>query len=109
MSSIASLSFGSILLSFLWGMFLGGFYFGGLWLTVEKTVNSRYRILLFVASFILRFTVVVGGMYLVALVHWANLISCFVGLHFTRQILRKRGMGVSEMKQTILKQGCDGA
>ena len=67
------------------GLGLGAIFFGGLWWTVRKGAASRRPALWFVASLLLRLTVVLAGIYLVAGPHWDRLLLCLIG--FTAALL----------------------
>ncbi len=55
-----------LLLSFTAGLFLGAFYFGGLWLTLRRLPGSTQPALLALGSFLGRSAVCLLGFYLVA-------------------------------------------
>lgn len=49
----------------LWGLALGVFYFGGLWVTVQKMAVSKNPRVLMASSWLIRIGVVLPGMWLV--------------------------------------------
>lgn len=73
------------------GLLLGGIFFGGLWWTVRKGVTSRRPALLFVASFVLRTSIVLAGIYLVGRESgpqtWKPLLLCLLGFIVARFIV----------------------
>ena len=66
------------------GILLGIVFFGGLWLTVKKGVNSKTPALWFLASFILRIAIVLTGFYYVSQGHWQRLLICLFGFLIAR-------------------------
>lgn len=69
------------------GAALGVFFFGGLWFTVQKLVNTKTPGLLFLGSFILRMSIVVLGFYgVMQLVSWLNGLLCLFGFIVARVI-----------------------
>ncbi|MCW8796971.1 MAG: ATP synthase subunit I [Chlorobium sp.] len=81
------------------GIVLGTFFFGGLWLTVEKSTTSTRPWLWFPLSMVLRTVVVLGGLYLIAGEGWMSLLSSLAGftasrimvIHCTRRPLKTNG------------------
>lgn len=75
-------------LALLWasiaGLTFGAIFFGGLWWTVRRGAASRRPALWFAASLLLRLTVVLGGIYLVAGSHWERLLVCLIGFTAAR-------------------------
>jgi F1F0 ATPase subunit 2 len=102
MNELTHMSLMGFILSLIWGLLLGGIFFGGLWLTVQKTLDSSNRILLFILSFIGRFAVIALGMYLTLLFHWSYLITCFIGLLVTRRLFIKPGMAMLNPGQKVI-------
>lgn len=49
----------------LWGLVLGVFYFGGLWITVQKMAVSKNPKALMASSWLIRIGVVLPGMWMV--------------------------------------------
>lgn len=48
------------------GLLLGGFFFGGLWWTLRRALASPTAGLWFAASYLVRFAVLAGGLYVLA-------------------------------------------
>ncbi|MGA7595080.1 MAG: ATP synthase subunit I [Gallionella sp.] len=61
------------------GMLLGALFFGGLWWTVQKGLESAQPALWFGASLLLRGAIVLAGFYLFAGPHWQRLLACLLG------------------------------
>ena len=72
------------------GAWLGAFYFGGLWWTVQNGVTSPNPALLFLASLLVRTAVILVGFYLAAQGHWSRLVACLVGFMIARVIVVSR-------------------
>ncbi len=68
------------------GLALGGFFFGGLWWTVKRGVNSRSPGLWFTASMLVRTAVVLSGFYFIGVRHGGRLILCLAGFVLARLI-----------------------
>jgi F1F0 ATPase subunit 2 len=74
------------------GLMLGGFFFGGLWWTVQKGLASNHPAFWFFGSTLLRTAIALFGFYLVARDDWRKLLVCLLGFvlgralvtHFTR-------------------------
>ncbi len=79
-----------LVLAFLAGGSLGGFFFGGLWWTVQKGVLSESPALWFLGSILLRTGIVLAGFYFVAQAHWSRLAACLVGFVVARVVLVSR-------------------
>jgi F1F0 ATPase subunit 2 len=79
-----------LLAAFLAGMFLGFFYFGTLWLTVRRIMDSRFPAFLSLGSFFGRLTVTLCGFYLVMGGHWERLLASLIGFFLIRRLLIRR-------------------
>ncbi len=69
------------------GLALGAIYLGGLWLTVRSLPTMRQPAFWFLASFVLRVSIVLAGFYVIMQGRWERLIACMVGFLFARTIL----------------------
>ncbi|ETX00017.1 ATP synthase subunit I [Candidatus Entotheonella palauensis] len=69
------------------GIGLGLFFFGGLWLTVQRIPMASRPALLALGSFWGRAAVCVAGFYLVMDGHWARLVVCLLGFLVVRFVL----------------------
>ncbi len=76
--------------SFLGGVLLGVFFFGGLWWTVQKVARSDSPYLFTVISFIIRAAVVLAGFYLLLAAGWPNLLAAMAGFIIARTVLAYR-------------------
>jgi F1F0 ATPase subunit 2 len=76
-----------LILSLIAGLALGLFFFGGLWWTVRKAINSSNPALWFFSSVMLRTAVVIFGFYLVMAGDWRRLCIALVGFIIARMIV----------------------
>lgn len=74
-------------LSALAGILFGFFYFGGLWLTLQKITGSAYPYLLVLLSFLMRAAVVMAGFYLLLRADWRYLLASLAGFIIARTVL----------------------
>jgi F1F0 ATPase subunit 2 len=73
-----------MILSYIAGMALGLFFFGGLWFTVKKAVVAKTPAIWFLGSFILRVSVVMLGFYFISPGGWQLLLISVVGFIVAR-------------------------
>ena len=73
--------------AFIVGSGLGAFYFGALWLTVQRLPRARRPWLLTLGSFWIRLAVTMSGFYFVMQGRWENLLACLLGFLLMRQLL----------------------
>jgi F1F0 ATPase subunit 2 len=71
------------------GVFLGAFFFGGLWWTVRKGLSSRRPALWFFSSLLLRVSTVLAGFYFVSGGYWERLLLCLLGFFMARLIVTR--------------------
>ena len=71
------------------GVVLGAFFFGGLWWTVRKVSACQRPVMLFLSSFLLRTSIALAGLYLVAGARWDRLLACLLGFVIARLIVTK--------------------
>ena len=83
----ALLSLSGVLLA---GIGLGLFYFGGLWLTVQRLPESRFPALLMFGSFLVRMSLTLCGFFIVMHDSWKRLAVCAIGLLLTRMLVVRR-------------------
>lgn len=76
-----------LILSLIVGLALGLFFFGGLWWTVRKAINSTNPALWFFCSVMLRMAVVIGGFYLIMAGDWRRLCAALVGFIIVRMLV----------------------
>jgi F1F0 ATPase subunit 2 len=77
----------SLAIAFVAGGALGVFYFGGLWLTVQRLPRSSNPHLLALASFIARIAVLLTGVWFVMDGRWERAAACLAGLLVARTAL----------------------
>ncbi|MDI6687544.1 MAG: ATP synthase subunit I [Desulfobacterales bacterium] len=78
-----------LITAFAAGIGLGTFYFGGLWLTVQRLPRVRRPALLSMCSFFGRLGIVLFGFYLIMDGHWERVIACMLGFLTMRAILTR--------------------
>ncbi|RMF44548.1 MAG: ATP synthase subunit I [Planctomycetota bacterium] len=78
-------------LALLGGMGIGGLYFGGLWWTVQRMMNSPRPILWISGSFALRAAAAMAGFYWISGRQWQQVFFCLAGFLVVRWIVL-RGM-----------------
>lgn len=71
------------------GLFLGAFFFGGLWWTVRKGISSKRPALWFFGSLLLRTSITLAGLYVVAGGHLDRLLACLFGFVITRFLMTR--------------------
>lgn len=76
-----------LILSFVAGIGMGFFFFGGLWLTVQMMTNREKPYTVFIASFIIRTAVVLAGFYLLLVWSWHYLLAAMAGFLVSRTVL----------------------
>ena len=79
-----------ILLALVVGAVLGLFYFGGLWLTLERLPGSRRPHVLALLSFFGRTVVVLLVVFLIARQSWQRIAACLVGFVIVRGLMLYR-------------------
>ena len=72
------------------GIFIGLFYFGGLWLTLDKMTECGRWGLWLVASFLLRSTMVVFAFWLLAGGDWRRILALAAGFTLVRLLAVKQ-------------------
>jgi len=76
-----------LVLVFTVGMGLGLFYFGGLWLTIQRLPQSQHPGLLTLGSFLLRLLGCFAGFYAVMDGSWLHLLLALLGFLLVRHFL----------------------
>ena len=99
----------ALALSLLAGAGLGGFFFGGLWWTVQEALTSESPALWFIASLLLRTCLILTGFYLVSHGHWSRLVMCLLGFLLARVIVVKRLARVPAEEPTPIEKEADSA
>lgn len=76
------------------GLLMGGLYFGGLWLTVNRAAGARNPQLLLGASFLGRSALLLAAFYLLLLPGWEGAAGGMVGFLAARKAwTRAKGRG----------------
>ncbi len=71
------------------GLIIGTFFFGGLWWTVKKGMDSKNPALWFICGLLIRFSVTVLAFYLVGNNHWERMLICLAGFIIARVIITR--------------------
>ena len=71
------------------GIGLGVIFFGGLWLTVQKGLKSKFAALWFPSSLLLRSAISLLGFYWVGKDHPERLLICLVGFIVARMLVMR--------------------
>lgn len=90
----------TMILVFIAGLILGTLFFGGLWLTVKKTVTSSKPALLVFVSFISRLVIVLAGFYFIGAGDWQRLLATLLGFVAARFIL----LYLTKPKHAVVKE-----
>lgn len=69
------------------GLFLGSFFYLGLYWTVKKGLTSKRPALLFSLSFFIRSAVLLSGILLLGKGVFINFVACAFGIVFSRLIV----------------------
>ena len=94
----------NLIWAFIVGLLLGILFFGGLWITVKKIINSKTPGLLMVGSFVLRITIVLAGFYFIGLGDWKKLVVCLIGFTVARFAVIYYTKSVDEKNPQIKKE-----
>jgi F1F0 ATPase subunit 2 len=71
------------------GFFLGIVFFGGLWLTVQKSVVSKWASIWFLSSMIVRTAITLAGFYLISGGNWQRMLFSLAGFTAARVFIFK--------------------
>lgn len=66
------------------GGFLGIFFFGGLWWTIQKALSSKTPALWFLSSMIIRLGGTLTGFYFISGGRWERIVICLLGFVIAR-------------------------
>jgi F1F0 ATPase subunit 2 len=80
----------ALVLALMAGLALGLWYFGGLWLTVQRLPGARNPGFLSLVSLIIRLSLTLAGFYLVMAGRWERLLVCLAGFLLMRTVLVRR-------------------
>ena len=86
------------------GIGLGVIFFGGLWLTIRKGLQSRKSGLIFTGSFIVRMTVILVGFYYVGASDWQKMLACLAGFLIARLVITRYTKKQNRTTATIMKE-----
>ncbi|RZM82229.1 ATP synthase subunit I [Leptolyngbya iicbica] len=84
------MSAGTLILAFLAGAGLGGFFFGSLWFTVRQLPTTGWPVRLMVGSYFGRMAIALLGFYLIMQGDWRRAIAGLVGFVTARFMLMRR-------------------
>jgi F1F0 ATPase subunit 2 len=71
------------------GLFLGAFFFGGLWWTVKRGILSQRPALWFFGSMLLRMSITLAGFYVVGRENWKRSLLCLLGFVLARLVVQR--------------------
>lgn len=71
------------------GLLLGGFFFGGLWWTIQKGVASNWPAVWFAGSLLLRVSVILAGFYYLVGDRAERLLLGLVGFFIARLVVTR--------------------
>ena len=97
----------SLLPSIFGGIFLGVLFFGGLWFTVRKGLNSKKPALIFMGSLIIRMGIVVMGFYYVGANSWQKMLACLGGFLIARIVIFHITKKDKQAKTEFIKEVSD--
>lgn len=95
----------SLTIVFLAGLALGGFFFGGLYVTVSIGLTSKHPALLFFGSLVIRMVVFLGVMYIVADGHWERFLVITAGFLIARIIVTRYTRTLAHQKVLTKEAG----
>ena len=81
---------GKLALAFAAGIALAALYFAGLWWTVRRLPKTHSPHLWTLGSFVLRLTVIVVAVVLIARIHWQYAAAAMAGFILVRLVLVRR-------------------
>jgi F1F0 ATPase subunit 2 len=71
------------------GILIGGFFFGGLWWTIQNGLTSKNPALWFFGSTLLRLSAALAGFYFIAGQDWRKLLICMLGFLIARLLVTR--------------------
>jgi F1F0 ATPase subunit 2 len=83
-----------MILHLIFGLLLGIFFFGGLWLTVRHLATTRYPFAVTLGSLFVRSAVTLAGFYVLIGGHWQNAVWGLIGFTAARFLLRWEGRNI---------------
>ena len=94
----------NLLPALLAGIGLGIVFFGGLWLTIQKGLQSKQSGLIFTGSFIARMTVILVGFYYVGVSDWKMMVACLAGFLIARVAITRYTKKQELSKAVFMKE-----
>lgn len=85
------------------GVLLGVFFFVGLWFTVRKLESFQPAALLFLASMLLRTSIVLLGFYFILGDSWQRLLAGLLGFTLARIIILRLTRRLEQSSQLMAK------
>ncbi len=85
-----NLSISLLLISFVGGLAVGAFYFGGLWWTVRRLAVTQKPALLMTGSFVIRTLISLFLFYIFAGGAWYRVLLCLFGFLVARYLITRR-------------------
>lgn len=79
-----------ISIAFAGGLILGLFYFGTLWLIVQRLARVRKPGLVTLGGFVVRTSLTLAGFFIVMGGHWERAFACMIGFVAMRKLLTYR-------------------
>lgn len=79
----------NLIVSLFAGLVLGTIFFGGLWLTIKKSLGSKTPALWLIGSFVLRAAITLTGFYSLSNGHWQQLLLCLSGFIIARIVIKR--------------------
>ena len=79
-----SLGIMSLLMTMFGGVFLGLLFYGGLWWTVQKGMQSSHTGIWFLVSAVVRMSLVILGFYIITDAQLLRLLACLAGFIIAR-------------------------
>jgi|SRR5690554_3497021 len=89
------------------GIVLGVLFFGGLWLTVRKGLNSKKPTLIFMGSLVVRMAIVVAGFYFVGADNWQKMLACLGGFLIARVVITRFTKKYKQPEPVLAKETND--
>lgn len=75
--------------TFVAGIMVGGFFFGGLWWSTKKAVLSKKPVVWFMGSLLVRLSVTITAFYFISQNHWERMLVCLLGFVVARTIVMR--------------------
>ena len=76
-----------LLITMIASLILGIIFFGGLWWTIHKGLESKYPAAWFILSFIIRTSIVLVGFYFILDSQWERIVAAVLGFLIARLLI----------------------